>query len=404
MVDNMRKASMIRVLGLVAVGLLGGGLLLAEPAAAGPTRVNAEQTWSPSTPTVPGAAITSLDAVTCVTPADCWAVGARFIKSSSNSGPALIEHYLNGKWSPVTAAPAERATLDQLAGVSCLSSTDCWAVGMRSGSYQGSLVEHFDGHGNWAAVSAPAPQGSLFSVSCDPTSRECWAVGSSSNFRSAVSFRLVGNVWHYVKSVPLSASFVQANGVACATEDDCLLVGFLTPKHGALQALAEHWNGQRWSRVSVPGELPGGGSLAGVGCLPGSSPVRAGRLVKRYRKVPGWSRYDPSWSAGTANRSPSSQALSGPRATTPSSRRSHAPTGRHVRRSDRGAGEDEALVLAQGWNGSHWSNESSASPLYGFQTLSGVVCPSASDCWAVGEGLNRSASGSRMIIEHYSLS
>ena len=343
--------------------------------------------------------------MTCVTPADCWAVGARFIKSSSNSGPALIEHYLNGKWSPVTAAPAERATLDQLAGVSCLSSTDCWAVGMRSGSYQGSLVEHFDGHGNWAAVSAPAPQGSLFSVSCDPTSRECWAVGSSSNFRSAVSFRLVGNVWHYVKSVPLSASFVQANGVACATEDDCLLVGFLTPKHGALQALAEHWNGQRWSRVSVPGELPGGGSLAGVGCLPGSSPVTCWAVGQTVPKGSGLVPIRPlveRWNGKsfTVVASPLGSKGNYPelKAIACADRTSCQAVG------SRGAGEDEALVLAQGWNGSHWSNESSASPLYGFQTLSGVACPSASDCWAVGEGLNRSASGSRMIIEHYSLS
>jgi len=59
-------------------------------------------------------------------------------------------------------------------------------------------------------------------------------------------------------------------------------------------------------------------------------------------------------------------------------------------------GEDEALVLTEGWNGSSWSGETSPSPLYGFQALTGVACPTAGDCWAVGEGLNHSGSGSRM--------
>ena len=68
----------------------------------------------------------------------------------------------------------------------------------------------------------------------------------------------------------------------------------------------------------------------------------------------------------------------------------------------RGSGEDEALVLTEGWAGSSWSVERSPSPLYGFQTLSGVACPAAADCWAVGEGLTHSGSGSRMILEHFS--
>jgi hypothetical protein len=68
----------------------------------------------------------------------------------------------------------------------------------------------------------------------------------------------------------------------------------------------------------------------------------------------------------------------------------------------RGSGEDEALVLTQGWNGTSWSRETSPSPLYGFRTLSGIACPSATDCWAVGEGLIRDGEGTRMIIEHFS--
>jgi hypothetical protein len=399
----MYTASRFRDLALIAASLLGGGLLLSAPAAAGPARPEAGPIWSASTLSVPGAPITSLVAVTCVTATDCWAVGDRFKSSSSVSGPALIEHYLSGDWKPVSAAPVQRGTLDELSGISCLSATSCWAVGMRSGSHRGNLLEHYGAHGDWNVVETPVPQGELCSVTCESANGQCWAVGSSSDFRSVITFRLVGGAWHYVRSAPLSASFVQVNGVACATEDDCLLVGFATPKHGVGRALAERWNGRAWSRVTVAGELLGGGSLAGVDCRPGSSPTACWAVGQTVTKGSGLIPIHPlveRWNGnsftfvhsqlGSAGNYPELKAVA-----------CAAVTACQAVGS-RGSGEDEALALAEGWNGSGWSGETSPSPLYGFQTLTGVACPTAEDCWAVGEGLNRSGSGSRMIIEHFS--
>src|ERR1035441_5120530 len=104
----MYTASRFRDLALIAASLLGGGLLLSAPAAAGPARPEAGPIWSASTLGVPGAPITSLVAVTCVTATDCWAVGDRFKSSSSVSGPALIEHYLSGDWKPVSRSEERR--------------------------------------------------------------------------------------------------------------------------------------------------------------------------------------------------------------------------------------------------------------------------------------------------------
>ncbi len=354
---------------------------------------------------MPGASITSLVAVTCVTRADCWAVGDRFKSSSSDAGPGLIEHYINGDWTPAAAAPAQPRTLDELSGIGCLSERDCWAVGIRSGSHPGNLLEHYGANAAWTVVDAPVPQGELSAVTCEPANGECWAVGSSSDSSRVITFRLVGGVWHYVRPAPLSASFVQVNGVACATEDDCLLVGFATPKHGAGRALAERWNGRGWSRVSVAGELLGGGSLAGVDCPPGNSPTtcwavgqtvtRGSGLIPIHPLVERWNGnsftfvHSPPGGIGDY---PELEAIA------------CGALGACQAVGSRGSGEDDALVLTQGWNGSRWSTEASPSPLYGFQTLTGVACPSANDCWAVGEGLNRTGSGSRMIIEHFSAS
>ena len=387
----------------MVASLLGGGLALTVPAAAAPATSATAPRWSASTPAVSGAPITSLVGVTCVTATDCWAVGNRFRSSSSNSGPALVEHYANGRWTTVAAAPAQAGTLDQLSGVSCLSATDCWAVGMRSGSHSGNLLEHYGG-ADWTAVATPAPQGELSAVTCEPSDGQCWAVGSLSAGRAS-TFHLAGGSWRYVAAAPLSASFVQVGGVACATATDCLFVGFATPAHSAGVALAEHWNGRGWSRVAVPGQLAGGGSLAGVTCLAGSSPTTCwavGRTTPKGSGLVPIRPLDERWNGTsfTLVTSPRGGAGDYPQlsAVACASLVACQAVG------TRGSGEDEGLVLTEGWNGSAWSQETSPSPLYGIQDLTGVACPSATDCWAVGEGLNRTATGSRMMIEHYAAS
>jgi hypothetical protein len=390
-----------RVLALIAVVVICGGLCLST-AAAGPARSAGGTKWAASTPSVAGAPLTSLAGVTCVSSSDCWAVGDRFRSSSAKTGPALIERYTGHAWTPMSAAPAQAGTLDELSGVSCLSSADCWAVGMRSGSRPGNLVEHYGNGTRWTMVGTPGPEGELSAVTCEPSVGQCWTVGSSSDFRRAITFRLAGGRWSYVSSAPLQASFVQVGGVACATADDCLLVGFVTPKHGSSQALAERWNGRNWSRVAVAGQLAGGGSLAGVDCRPGTSPTmcwavgqtvgKGSGLVPIHPLVERWNGHSfalVNSPLGGPGNYPELKSVS-----------CGAPEVCQAVGS-RGSGEDEASVLTQGWNGSAWSRESSRSPMYGFQTLAGVSCPTAQDCWAVGEGQNRSFSGVRLIIEHF---
>lgn len=388
---------------LTVASLLCGCFLIVVPAEAGTASKTASPVWTATMPSVPGVEITSLAGVTCVTTTNCWAVGDRFKLPSSNSGPALIEHYVGNSWRPVAAAAADRGTLDELSAVSCLSATDCWAAGMRSGSHPGNLLEHSDARGDWSVVDTPSPEGQLSALSCDSFDAQCWAVGSSSSARSVITFRLSGHSWHYVASATISASFVQVSGVACATQDDCLLVGFVTPKKGVAQVLAERWNGKVWSRVAVAGVLSGGGSLAGVECSPGSTPATCWVVGQTATNKPGLVPIHPlveRWNGRSfvLVESP----LGGPDNYPELKAIACASLAACQAVGSRGSGEDEALVLTQGWNGTSWSRETSPSPLYGFRTLSGIACPSATDCWAVGEGLIRDGEGTRMIIEHFS--
>lgn len=73
----------------------------------------------------------------------------------------------------VIASPNPDAQGDRFHGVSCLSASDCYAVG-------GSLIEHFDGT-TWTPASFAPPEGSvsvnLEGVACVSDS-SCTAVGS----------------------------------------------------------------------------------------------------------------------------------------------------------------------------------------------------------------------------------
>jgi hypothetical protein len=358
--------------------------------------------WSASTPTVAGAQITALAGVTCLSASNCWAVGTRDKTLSSSTGPALIEHYSGGKWTAVAAAAAPAGTAEQLSGVSCLSATNCWAVGQRSSPHEGSLLEHYSGHA-WTAVSTPASQGALTAVTCAPSNGQCWAVGLSSTFKSVVTYHLSGTTWKSVAPAPPATSQVQVGGVACATTDDCLLVGIALQKVGSGQALAERWNGKTWSRIAVPGQLSGGGGLMGVACRPGNSPTTCWVVGQTGPKGTGLIAIHPlveRWNGSslTLVTSPLGGAGNYPelQAVACAARTACQAVG------SRGAGEDEADVLTEGWNGSSWSRETSPSPLRGFQMLSGVACPSTTDCWAVGNGSPVTGNGDRMLIEHYS--
>ena len=159
-----------------------------------------------------------------------------------------------------------------------------------------------------------------------------------------------------------------------------------------------------WSRVTVSGVLAGGGSLSGVACLAKGSPAcwAVGQTVPKGKGLVAIHPLVEAWNTRSLAlvKSPPGRAGDYPELNAIAC----AAAAACQAVGSRGSGQDEASLLTEGWGGSRWSTEQSPSPLYGFQALTGVACPSASDCWAVGEGLNHSFSGTRMIIEHFSAS
>src|SRR2546425_464825 len=91
---------------------------------------------------------TSVNAVTCISSSDCWAIGY-----SANGN--IAEHWDGTEWATVAMPNIDYAGYNRLRYVSCVSSSDCWAAGSYlDTSFNGgekTLLEHWDGT-SWVIV------------------------------------------------------------------------------------------------------------------------------------------------------------------------------------------------------------------------------------------------------------
>ena len=122
--------------------------------------------------------ISELEDSACVTSADCWAVGDF---GSATQGPTekrinQVLHWNGKKWTK-TATPNPDGTKtgagNQLDAATCLSSANCWAVGNFGSTTVGTGVGrnealHWNGR-KWAKVKTPNPQAPR-----PATSTNCW--------------------------------------------------------------------------------------------------------------------------------------------------------------------------------------------------------------------------------------
>lgn len=206
-----------------------------------------------------------LQAVTCTSSANCWAVGDEV----NGLGPDLNQalHWNGRKWSlAATPQPGGTGTgaLSRLRGVGCASSTDCWAVGYYvngSGAFLGQALRW--GGRKWSLVRAPEPDGTgegadnrLRSVACT-SSADCWAVGSYGSVSGGIGVKLTlalhwnGRKWHLVATPDPAGTADGDNNemlsVRCTSPADCQAVGDSQAKGGPELNAAMHWNGTKWS-------------------------------------------------------------------------------------------------------------------------------------------------------------
>jgi hypothetical protein len=214
-----------------------------------------------------------LDGISCPASGDCWAVGSAFpVEDGTTAVQALVEHLVAGHW---TAAVASGLGAMALTGVACPAPGDCWATG-GGGFENGSAIPvlaHYDGHGWSLAQSLPySSQAYLMGVAC-PSTTVCWAVGETGERAPTGVFVAQGLIERYAQGAWTTATtlsgFLRLNAVACTGTADCWATGFSVASSPQVQVVAEHGTTFGWTAASIPSGVQLGGD--GIACTGGGT-------------------------------------------------------------------------------------------------------------------------------------
>lgn len=162
-----------------------------------------------------------------------------------------------------------------LTGLSCVSSTVCWASGTGPAG-EPAVAETTDGAQTWANMS-PASWASATwwpnSIDCVSAST-CWLAGQDESHGVApalVETTDGGNTWTQLSNLPVITQYdpngtYQLNAISCVSASSCVAVGGLNYSDGKAVVITTADGGSSWSLSSDPTLLKSQ-QLFGVSCL-----------------------------------------------------------------------------------------------------------------------------------------
>jgi hypothetical protein len=222
--------------------------------------------WSSvNSPSVAGESNVLYD-VACTSAANCWAVGEHYT-SGGNVSQTLVQHWDGSSWSIVTSPNPDPTRANSLWAVACASASQCWAVGQSgAGSNTLTLIEYWDGT-SWSIVNLPngnpGVHNFLNDVTCVSAS-DCWAVGGyhTDGFKSLIAITAHWNGTAWSMAPPSDPENYSLSSVTCSSASNCWAVS-------GTAALIQHWDGNAWS-FSTDNHIDIPGALLGVTCLSGT--------------------------------------------------------------------------------------------------------------------------------------
>ncbi len=291
-------------------------------------------------------------------------------------------------WTPASTPDPAGASASELLGVACQSADACTAVGFSTSTTgaTSTLVETWNG-ASWTIRPSPDPPGTsasgLQAVAC-PSSGTCQAVGESSGSTGGLTSFAEGwdgTTWS-IESVPQPAGSTGSRllGVACPAVGACTAVGGYGSGAGVGLTLAETWNGATWSIQSTPDPAGTTGSgLLGVSCTSAGACTAVGsddtgtETVLTLAEM--WN--GTGWSIQSTPDPPdaSSAALNSVSCT----------LGMCTAAGYASGPTRSGMPLTEAWNGSTWSIQTISGP--SGATAAGILavsCATGTSCVAVG--------------------
>jgi len=242
--------------------------------------VGASQAWQwKALPAPEKGSLTDLEGVSCSSASACTAVGRGEV---SGKVVPMAARWNGTEWSLQSVPVPAETTYGILYDVSCLSSTECMAVGTYKNS-EGVFIDYsarWSG-GAWSTLTTPTPKEStqslLKGVAC-PGTNLCVAAGwygHKTNGASKVTMTWNGTSWTEVAPASSGGWFV---GLDCASTTYCVAVG-------GWETVVEVWNGSKWTAQTTPTlSEANDGYLEGISCVSSSACTATGGA---YSKING---------------------------------------------------------------------------------------------------------------------
>jgi hypothetical protein len=326
------------------------------------------------------------------------------------STTTLTESWNGSVWS-IVPSPNPSGSTNALTGVSCLSSTNCVAVGNSTDAAGDStgFSEIWNGS-NWSVVatSTPALSGddsALESVSCtEGTSIFCVAVGAVPTSQPPIEQPLIeswnGSSWSVMSTPAPAFNTGQFNSVSCGSPTSCMAVGLTIECAGIVQGdgtqivcfnsqmLVETWDGTNWSIQTTPNENSNT-DLFGVSCTTSTSCVGAGQSDSMV--------IAESWNGTSFTVTNGPNIADGGGATGVSCTTfTNCMVAGEIQGTSPGV---QQQTLALTWNGTTLSSVPTANPSSTLDGFNGVSCVSATFCVAVGSSQSSTSSPPQPLFE-----
>jgi len=275
-------------------------------------------TLAPHASTLALGATGELSGVSCPSSTTCYAVG------QLGPSPAVITRTTNdgGSWT-VSVAPK----VTELQGIACPTPTNCVAVG-DLGNMQGAVLLTSDGGASWSSASLPSAVGMVYAVSC-PSAAVCFAVTDSLSRPPSVIRSTNGGATWSPQVLPLADRQGSLYSVSCASSTVCAVGGALRDASDDLVIDLTRDGGVAWEQGGLsPHETLG--AVSGTACAWGTSTCLAVGQAEEPDPVQVW----------------------------------------------------KAVGVGTRWATVGWDYGDGPS---GLGALNAIVCPSAADCYAVGQ-------------------
>ena len=309
-----------------------------------------------------------------------------------------IQNVMGGDWQ-VIASPNGTKQVNELHGVSAVSDSDVWAVGVSYNTERTlstSLIEHWNGT-QWTVVPSPNPSSTLnvLNAVAAVSANNVWAVGiAPTGSNPILIIHWNGSVWSVVPNPPSSMPLNNLAALAVVSANDVWAVG--TGLIGDEDATATlHWNGTAWSVIPSPNVGPEvDNNLAGVTAVASNDVWAVGTqqptsLTDPHTLILHWN--GTAWTI------------------VPSPNDGGNTVGNHLLAAAAVASNDvwatgfsEFGTLTEHWDGASWSivptpTIAGSEPLF----LPSVVALASNDVWTVGEFFQTSRSRSRTLTEQW---